>query len=278
MLFRLIEPIRPTLCLDEMEGLEHEARSVINSILNSGYKAGGAVYRVEGDAFEPRRFDVYAPVALGGIEGAGRILQDRSITIWMRPGTKIPKVNREVNQADSVFGDLRADLSALALMSHREVRSGYTTLVAPDWLKARPLELFRPLLAVASLIDGDGDEDYRRQLEGTAKDLVARRKPVAPDGEALFDLLEELLRDANADFITVMPHEIAPLLSDRLGQAYSPTRTGKLLARYDFEPTGRKLGSTYAISGAMLAARAADYGVTIDGLPPIETPAVAPVA
>src|SRR5262245_53163492 len=46
VLFRRIEELRPTLCLDEMENLGDD-RATIVSIINSGYKLGGAIDRTE---------------------------------------------------------------------------------------------------------------------------------------------------------------------------------------------------------------------------------------
>jgi hypothetical protein len=50
VLFRLISPLRPTLCLDEMESLGRQDKTAIFGILNAGYKSGMVVNRTEGDA------------------------------------------------------------------------------------------------------------------------------------------------------------------------------------------------------------------------------------
>jgi integrase len=65
VLFRLIHEFRLTLLLDECEAFNKEDARDILAIINSGYKAGGAVARVEGkDARRVESFSVYAPMAL----------------------------------------------------------------------------------------------------------------------------------------------------------------------------------------------------------------------
>src|SRR5262249_47982671 len=65
VLYRLITPLRPTLCLDEVESLATEDHREILAILNAGYKAGGSVDRVTGKEKDRlSTFEVFAPVAM----------------------------------------------------------------------------------------------------------------------------------------------------------------------------------------------------------------------
>src|SRR5262249_35499655 len=97
VLFRTIEALRSSLCLDEMENLHGDDQRAVRSIINAGYKSGATVTRIEGEAKrEPKSYEVYAPIALAGIAGLNAVMADRSITITMERGTDREKIDREV--------------------------------------------------------------------------------------------------------------------------------------------------------------------------------------
>ena len=52
-------------------------------LVKLGYKRGGQALRCVGDDFEPRAFNVFAPVVLAGIGGLPGTLHDRSIVTRM---------------------------------------------------------------------------------------------------------------------------------------------------------------------------------------------------
>jgi hypothetical protein len=61
VVFRTIARYTPTLLIDEAAGMFDEAGEV-RRILNVGYMHDGAVLRTVGDDYEPRQFNVFAPV------------------------------------------------------------------------------------------------------------------------------------------------------------------------------------------------------------------------
>jgi hypothetical protein len=78
-LFRVVDKYHPTLLIDEIDtfvGEDEERRGIINQ----SHRHDGAVVRTVGDEHEPRKFSVYAAVALSGIGGLADTLADRSIT------------------------------------------------------------------------------------------------------------------------------------------------------------------------------------------------------
>jgi uncharacterized protein DUF3631 len=79
-LFRIIDMWHPTLLIDEVDTFVGEDEE-LKGILNHGHRYDGAVTRTVGDDHEPRRFSVYAAVALSGIGGLAATLADRSVTI-----------------------------------------------------------------------------------------------------------------------------------------------------------------------------------------------------
>jgi hypothetical protein len=67
-LFRTIELASPVLLIDEADtflGDNEELRGV----LNQGHRMGGQIIRTAGDDYEPRFFNIYAPVAIATIGG-----------------------------------------------------------------------------------------------------------------------------------------------------------------------------------------------------------------
>ena len=66
VLFRVVDKYQPTLLADECDSWIHNNED-LRSLLNSGHKRGGQALRCVGDDFEPRAFNVFAPVVLAGI-------------------------------------------------------------------------------------------------------------------------------------------------------------------------------------------------------------------
>jgi putative DNA primase/helicase len=77
-LFRVIEMYHPTLLIDEIDTFVGEDEE-LRGMLNHGHKYDGTVTRTVGEDHQPRKFDVYAAVALAGIGGLADTLADRSV-------------------------------------------------------------------------------------------------------------------------------------------------------------------------------------------------------
>jgi hypothetical protein len=156
-LFRLIEPLRPTLCLDEMEGLNGPGQRELKAILNSGYKDGGAVERVE--EYQGKRvtvsYSVYAPIAIGSISEPDATFRDRAIVVRMLRSGDGEKVNRSPWPNSRKVQVIRAACYRLALTRWREVREMFEKGNYPPGLIGRQRELYRPLVAMALLADGE---------------------------------------------------------------------------------------------------------------------------
>jgi Protein of unknown function (DUF3631) len=82
-LFRVIDKWHPTLLIDEVDTFVGEDEE-LRGILNHGHRYDGYVTRTVGDDHEPRKFSVYAAVALSGIGGLAETLADRSVTVDLK--------------------------------------------------------------------------------------------------------------------------------------------------------------------------------------------------
>lgn len=263
VLFRLIEPLRPTLCLDEMEKLDREARNAVGAIFNAGYKHGARVPRTE--ERDRRRvvefYEVYGPLAVASIGGLNGVQEDRAITVIMTKGHNREKINREVNPAERTFGELRAQLYRLALTRHQDVRGMWDTVQTPEWLNGRHRELYKPLLTLADVIAQEGDDSFRRDILRIAESELEDRGTPSREVQALAQYLESRLRTAPE--INVQPKEVAGALRQALDEPhFSDVQAGNLLKRCGFERNpNRKRGSVYTVTKAAFIEWAQQHGL-----------------
>jgi putative DNA primase/helicase len=144
--FRVIDRDRPTLLIDEADAFLKDNEE-LRGILNAGHRYDGAVIRCVGEDMEPRRFDVFGPVAIALIGALPGTLADRSITIRMQrsgPDEAIEPIEHETQER-------AAELVRRARRwtdDHREMlRKAKPSLPATMW--NRVADNWRPLFAIA---------------------------------------------------------------------------------------------------------------------------------
>ena len=269
-IFRLVEPLRPTLCLDEMEKLDRDDKSTIEALINAGYKVGTTVPRVEGDRTrEVVLYDAYAPIALAGISGLNAVLADRAITVEMQRGLNKATINSEVVVDDPIYGKLRAagyrvalarwlDVQA-ALETVRDRQDSFTTLAG------RPLELYRPLIALAILTNYiGGDPRFLADLSSLVQNEAGSRDELDRQATWLFNELDRRLTGDTS--ITVTPAELLTGGDWTNRPLIDAARVGKLLNTYGFTDGRRRTskGSVYTITRARFTEQAQRYGHQTD--------------
>jgi putative DNA primase/helicase len=165
--FRVIDRDQPTLLIDEADAFLKDNEE-LRGILNAGHRYDGAVIRCVGEEMEPRRFDVFGPVAIALIGALPGTLADRSITIRMRranPDEAIEPIRQATQeQASELVRQARrwAD-------DHREMlRKAEPTLPATMW--NRVADNWRPLFAIAEAC-GSGLRDL---LLDSTETLIAQ--------------------------------------------------------------------------------------------------------
>lgn len=274
-LFRLIEPLRPTLCLDEMEKLDRSEARDIEGILNAGYKTGIRVPRTEeiDGVRTVKDYDVYAPIALAGIKGLNHVTADRSITVMLQKGHDKHRVNAEVNPESPVFTEVRAMGYRLALTGGEKIRQAVAMVTAKQdlfkHLSGRPLELYRPLIALALLASAAGETGFMTDLNLLVTEDAEDEATVDPDTARLFAALEKILRAR--PIVTVYPGKLVP---DDWGEGgwLDGGQVGRWLKQHGFPPGKRtKDGQSYTVTLERFLAQAHIYGCS-----PGEPPAVAP--
>jgi len=271
-LFRLIEPFRPTLCLDEMEELPRP----IEQIVNSGYKDGGAVPRAEErggqtGGYGVQQYAVYAPMALGSIAELKDTPRDRAIVVRLERGCDPAKLNSDPKQETPEVTLLRNACYRLALTRFRDVHCAETAFEAEGWLQGRHRELYKPLLALAAVAAQEGDASFQDDLIAAANTELQDRPGLPPEGFALFAALDEALGTSSET--RIYPNDIANAMRSHLEQPpemarsgdMTGQRVGPMLQRYGFPKLPRdRRGIPYRITRARWNEQAVRFGYNVD--------------
>jgi hypothetical protein len=160
--FRLVQSCRCCIGLDEAEDLrgckDRDGRGLLR-FLRAGYKEGASVIIVEGgsdEGFRPRQYDVYSPKMIASASPIEDILDSRCISVNMLR-TKNPQMSKvELSDDSEGWAGMRHELYCFALNHFREVRKLYSHEAGIKILLNRDNELWRPLFAVAQLLDEQG--------------------------------------------------------------------------------------------------------------------------
>jgi hypothetical protein len=265
VLYRLIAMYKPSMLLDEVEGLATEDGRDVLAVINSGYKAGGSVPRCEGDK---RRvvelYSVYSPLALAAIKNVNAVTEDRCIPVVMQRGLDQDKLNREIDLAALEYGQIRSGCYRLLLTHWRQIREEYGHVTLPAWLNARARELWKPLLTIASLADRDNGLKITDDLLSLAKDHVEARDGTSSEAEALLAILGALIDGTVTGEIVARPSELREPLRDRLGWRDAPSAesVGAWLRRLGIERKGKdRLGAKYLVTNIQLKDIRKRYGL-----------------
>lgn len=190
--FRLIQSGRCSLLMDETEKLASPDRAQdFRSLLLSGYKKGGVVYRTEKtktERFIPEAFEVFSPKMLANIQGIEDVLEDRCISLVMKRGKNKAILNREVDINNPYWQKIRDHLHILFLTHWKKVSELYESLgeqseqnvvcePTGSTLSGREYELWKPLLALAKFLDGHPQASQTTQttLSSLILDLAKRK-------------------------------------------------------------------------------------------------------
>ena len=236
-LYRLIEALRPAYCISEAEHLDGEQRQVLEAVINEGYLRGGYVDRCDKESnWEPRPFEVYAPVSLGNIKGLKRVIENRTITVVMIQGTDRSKVNADVDVEAETFRAVRSLLHQLALERFREVLHAWRTLPDPPWLVARARQLWKPLLVLASLADREAGRtlNLTETIRQAAQKQTRDRAQPSDEVAALVAVLKPRLQGVRE--VLLHPGDLVDDLKLRLHRDHvTAAWVGHLMRRNGFE-------------------------------------------
>jgi len=168
-----------TFCIDEFEKINAKGNENLKLLLNSAYKRGGTVERMEKrkEEFVPVEFSVYCPISLANIWGMDNVLSDRCIKIVLERSDKkritrlianfenddeffvikksLIKKTRNFDQGFDLFGDMIKDWNNFVMNNVVSVDNVVSVVISESFPKieklgisGRDLELFMPLFIV----------------------------------------------------------------------------------------------------------------------------------
>jgi hypothetical protein len=213
-IFRDIESVKPTLCIDEATGLDFNDKDIV-AILNSGYKKGIKVPRVNMDKDGlVEFFDCYCPKVINGLSELSGALADRSIKIEMVESEDRKVINKTVDEKSNLWTRYRHKLLCWCLERSKDIWQQYITLSCPSGISGRDWELWRPLLAIAKTID----ERCYNSVLSIAEEFV-KRKVLDMEGEIAQQILRALITVAPEDqkYSKRLLSELFYEVQDRLG-------------------------------------------------------------
>lgn len=244
-LFRLIEAVRPTMLIDEVDALFSGAKNEpFRGVLNGGYKHSGYVWRVEQG--EPTKFRTFGAKMLAGLDN-GQLpdtVATRSIEIVLEKVAHLDDETGELIAPDGSRREIYYTFMAeeIADQLNREIAAfmadwaaRYTRYMpkAIKGLSPRQFEIAFPLLQVAHAV---GIEDEAREaIIRTFKDKPVRES----ESEKALRLVKELFDATGAEALHT------DQIMDALGEGWN----GKLFSNRVVRPYSIGSPTTLNIAG-----------------------------
>lgn len=156
-MFRTVEERKPTVIIDEAEALSKETAGLMRTFLNVGYRKGQSIPKTIGN--QVREFSTYCPKVFVMIGGAFDTLMDRSIIVSMQRGEPGKRFSYEqAKQEGNAIGEI---LKAEIEKHKEEIYEAYLSQELP-FLNDRDEEIWRPIFAVASVLDKETYNELKR--------------------------------------------------------------------------------------------------------------------
>ncbi len=194
---RLIHDNSATCCMDEVESLRRakdEDSKVLLAMLNSGYKRGSFSGKMELQKLNNwtrAKFESYSPKVLAGIDTLPTTLGTRCIPIIMQRSANQEIVNREINELDPFWVEIRNNLYRSLLSHFQLIGDSYAELEDKDIL-GRSWELWKPILSIAKCVS----EDTYIEAKSLAMEVEANKKEIETEQiltpillQALYELM-----------------------------------------------------------------------------------------
>lgn len=181
---RDIAAYAPTIILDDAEFLDpkiaSEKSQYTQFILRRIYKRGNIdKLRDKDDPKKQETFEIFCPCIISCITYLEGALDTRTIEIRMIKSDDTPKVNKDLPREDKpIWQMLRNKLYVFGLDYARNYRDIYDTIESPDFMRGRNFEIWRPILALATLVGEDVVEEILRISKDFIEDRYMERIPL----------------------------------------------------------------------------------------------------
>lgn len=224
-MFRLIETVRPTLFVDEVDTLYSGSKNEeMRTVLNSGYRYNGTVMRtVPGKADDPtggvREFSTFCPKLLAGIDN-GQLpdtIADRCIRVTLKRAKKDAQIERFIiRKVEPQAKELRDRIHHWCMKNLEALNEAEPKPIAQ--MGDRAWDICEPLVAIAEKL-GCGKaarEALTRMMQGEPPKL-------SPAGMVL-QAAKEVFDETGADRIT------NAMLAEASG--YPAAKAARMIAPY----------------------------------------------
>jgi hypothetical protein len=231
--------------LDEGDGVfRHgsERGEALRPIFNQGYRRGGAVTRCVAPDWETRRFNVFGPKLIAGLDNGAMpsTIVSRRLPIPLQPALPEERIE-EYDDLDAApdlnaIRDGLADTLALVLDTGKLVRTKSPDL---NGLSARQREVLAPLIAIAD-VAGVKWPEWARDAAFDVYEATAVPEAVS-SGERLLRDLRTILRGrarmfSDALCAALRGDEEAPYARWNYGEGIKPTDLARQLAPFQIRP------------------------------------------
>lgn len=165
--YRIIDPSRGLLILNEGEKLEKAqpgtVEAELNTVLNAGYnKTQGTVARCEGADFSVRSFSCFAPIIIASTKSLLPALRTRCLKISCVAKPKDSPVrdfSKEISYLKPALQEIKDELRVWALIQAHKV---FKLLASPEIdqpnVHNRDSQIWTPMFALARYIDQEGGQ------------------------------------------------------------------------------------------------------------------------
>lgn len=191
VMFRIAHSTRPTFLLDEAEKLRNPPAGSMDfellSLCNGSYANSNQAQaiRCAPQDLQPEAFKTYGPKVLASIQSLKDTLSSRSIRIHCTSGSREHLRSLKDWSSDQVylqgkFQNIRDQLRIWGITQFRSVRERYDAIDSEraTFLLTRDRQLWRPLMAIADLVDEKRMFDYAvaDEIVSVANDKIQRYK------------------------------------------------------------------------------------------------------
>jgi hypothetical protein len=242
----------PTILQDEADAIWSRGASghteELRALYDNGYRRGAFVDRCVGDAknMDVRAFNVFAPVALAGLEGKiPRTITSRGISMHMR--RRLP--DEELD--DWRERDVETDAAPVRDRSEAWAEDNLDALgdarpVMPEGVRDRRAEVWEALLAIADAAGGDWPERARDACEhferNGADDKLSLGSRLLRDIKTVFG--EGHDRMHSAELVAALAADPESEWRDLWGKPLDQRRLAKELKRYGVKSNDVRIGDT----------------------------------
>lgn len=174
-MFRSVEALQPTLCLDETEMLNDEDQAELVNLLNAGYERGAKVPRTNSEKMVVEFFDAYCPKALASTKPPSTVLESRCLKVPIRRTQRLSEfVRRDPALKRKYLETLKKNICYWSIDNGSKIASQDMDIIYSKYserfqgVPARALQIMAPILSLYEYLglDDEGEAENLQKIIG----------------------------------------------------------------------------------------------------------------